>query len=259
MKKKKNKKKKIWLIVFILSIVIFIVAVVSIVLSFFSGREPLDKYYLTDASATTSAEDLLPENPIDFVKLHETNEDIYAWIKIPNTNIDHPILQSYKEDDNYYMTHDLNKNKSSAGAIYTQKWNRKDFSDPNTLIYGHHKPTPVMFTQLLHFTDKEFFDTNETFYIYTPGRILTYEIFAAYLYDDRHILNAFNFFQDEEVYARYLEESLNPKSMVRNVREGVTLTTQDRIITLSTCYTWGREKPTRYLVQGVLRNEERTK
>lgn len=252
------KKKKIWHIVFIISIVIFMITVVGIVVSLLSGREPLDKYYLTDAGATTSAEDLLPENPIDFVKLHETNKDIYAWIKIPNTNIDHPILQSYKEDDNYYMTHDLNKNKSSAGALYTQKWNRLDFSDPNTVIYGHHKPTPVMFTQLLSFTDEEFFEANQTFYIYTPGHILTYEIFAAYLYDDRHILNAFNF-QDEEVFARYLEECLNPKTMVKNVREGVTLTTQDRIVTLSTCYTWGREKSTRYLVQGVLRNDERTK
>ncbi len=253
-------KKKIWLIVFIISIVVFMVTVATIVLSLLSGREPLDKYYTTqvDATLTTSAQDLLPENPIDFAKLRITNEDIYAWINIPNTNIDYPILQSYKEDDNFYMTHDLNKNKSAAGAIYTQKKNSKTFSDPNTLIYGHHKPTPVMFTQLLKFTDEAFFKANETIYIYTPGRILTYEIFAAYLYDDRHILNSFNLW-DKEVFARYLEDCLNPKTMIKNVREGVTLTTQDRIITLSTCYTWGREKPTRYLVQGVLRNDERTK
>ena len=259
MKKKKN---YIWLFILIVSIIIFIIAAACIVKSLLDGRTPVDNYYISTSESTTpstSFEDTLPGNPIDFAKLYETNTDIYAWINIPNTNIDYPILQSYEEDDNFYIDRDLNKNKSSAGSIYTQKRNSMQFTDPNTLIYGHHKSTDVMFTRLLNFTEEAFFEENKVIYIYTPGHILTYEIFAAYLYDDRHILNSFNNFKDEEVFSRYLESCLNPKSMIKNVREGVTLTTQDRIITLSTCYTWYGDEPVRYLVQGVLRNDERTK
>lgn len=254
MNKKKNR-----IIVLIVSIVIFILAVVCIVLSFLSDKlPPVDQYYVSTTQNGTSFEDTLADNPIDFAKLHETNADIYAWIKISNTNVDYPILQSYTEDDNYYMRRDLNKNKSSAGSIYTQKKNSLDFSDPNTLIYGHHMQNGSMFSTLLKFKDEDFFKKNRTIYIYTPGHILTYEIFAAYLYDDRHILNSFNFY-DEEIFKRYLDSCLNPKSMVKNVLEGVSLTIEDRIVTLSTCPTWYSSEPFRYLVQGVLIKDERTK
>ena len=250
------KKKKIWLVVLIISLVVFVIAAVCIVREFIAGKEPVDQYYLSETGSVSTSADNLPDNPIDFAKLHETNTDIYAWIKIPNTDVDYPILQSYLEHDNYYIDRDLNKNKARAGSIYTQKKNKTDFSDPNTLIYGHSMLNGTMFGTLKRFRKEEFFLENRYMYIYMPGHILTYEIFAAYLYDDRHILNAFDF-TDKEVYKNYLDSCLNPKSMIKNIREGITLTTDDRIITLSTCYE--EFAPTRYLVQGVLRNDERTK
>lgn len=254
------KKKKFWLVILILSIIIFVFAAGSILISLLSGKLPAEQNDTTivdDSSLSTSGGEILPDNPIDFAELSETNGDIYAWIRISNTNVDYPILQSYEENDNYYMDHDLNKNKSSAGSIFTQKKNSLDFSDPNTLIYGHNKGNGTMFSTLMRFRKEDFFKENRTIYIYTPGHILTYEIFAAYAYDDRHILNSFNF-SDEEVFSSYLESCLNPKSMVKNVLEGVTLTTKDRIITLSTCTNW-HGYDSRYLVQGVLRKDERTK
>jgi len=255
-----NNKKK-WLIVLIVSVVIFVISIVSIMLSLISGEEPVDQYYassIRNTSLSTSSEDVLPDNPIDFTKLHKNNTDIYAWIRIPNTKVDYPILQSYKENDNYYIRRDLNKNKSTAGSIYTQKKNSLDFSDPNTLIYGHNMSNGSMFATLMRFKNEDFFKKNRYVYIYLPGHILTYEVFAAYLYDDRHILNAFNY-SDEKIYSRYLESCLHPKSMVRNVRKGVSLTINDKIITLSTCPTWYGNEPLRYLVQGVLIKDERTK
>lgn len=255
-------KKKTRIIILIVSIGIFITMAIGLGL-LLHGRAPIDQGATSatgDSSSSTSLEDMLPDNPIDFAKLRGSNEDIYAWIKIPNTKVDYPILQSYDEDDNFYMNHDENKKKttSGAGSIYTQKKNKLDFSDRNTLIYGHHNSTGGMFSGLLKFKEEEFFNENQTIYIYTPGHILTYEIFAAYLYDDRHILNSFNFW-DDDVYSAYLESCLNPRSLIKNVRVGVTLTTQDRIITLSTCNTWYGNEPVRYLVQGVLKNDERTK
>ena len=91
--------------------------------------------------------------------------------------------------------------------------------------------------------------------MYTPGHILTYEIYSAFVYDDRHILNSFDFSSKEE-YAEFLSATLSPKSMTRNVREGIEVDTNDRIITLSTCT---GVKTQRYLVVGVLVNDQQTK
>lgn len=249
-------KKKLWKIIFVVALLICICTSVAMVLTLFSGDLP-DEVSTANTVASTSGEGDLPENPIDFSRYKEINEDIYAWIRIPNTNVDYPILRSYFEHDNYYLDRDIYKKYSKAGSIYTQKRNGVNFSDPNTLIYGHNMANKSMFATLLRFRDEEFFNNNELIYIYLPGRILTYKVFAAYMYDDRHILNSFDF-SNEEVFSAYIESCLNPKTMVKNVREDMTLTVQDRIITLSTCPMRYWEKK-RYLVQGVLISDERTK
>lgn len=260
------KKKRTQLIVSITAIVIFIALGVGLAVPLIRNREkPSDETTTSSADVSASSTDpTLPTNPVDFLTTRETNTDIYAWIKIPGTKIDHAILQSHEEDDNFYINRDERKRRTSGGdgALYTQKHNSLDFTDPNTVIYGHHNSKgdskAGMFTGLLKFKSETFFKENKTIYIYIPGHILTYEIFAAYLYDDRHILNAFNNFHDDKVFNDYLQTCLNPKSMIKNVREGVTLTAEDRIITLSTCHKWQVKEDVRYLVQGVLRNDERT-
>ena len=132
--------------------------------------------------------------------------------------------------------------------------NAKDFSDPVTVLYGHHMLDNSMFSTLYYFRDQQFFDTNEFFYIYTPGHILTYRIVSAHQYDERHILNSFDF-SKEDVFREYLDEISNPRSMLADVRDGIQLTTEDRIVTLSTCISGGSM---RYLVQGVLIDDQPT-
>ena len=85
-----------------------------------------------------------------------------------------------------------------------------------------------------------------------PGKILKYQIIACYDYDDRHLIGSFDF-MDEEVYAKYLEDLMNPRSMSVMLREGVELTTEDKLVTLSTCIA---NKPNnRRLLQAVLLEE----
>ena len=122
-------------------------------------------------------------------------------------------------------------------------------------MYGHNMKNGSMFAALHKYKDKEFFDENQYIYVYTPGHILTYQIYSAFVYDNRHILNSFNFLDDEE-YQAFLDQTLNPKSMTKQVREGVEVTTDDRIITLSTCTSNNSE---RYLVLGVLIDDQRTR
>lgn len=210
-----------------------------------------------DAAAPSgSTEVALVDNPINFDELSQINSDLYAWIKIPDTVIDYPVAQSSKEDDNYYLHHNYLGNYEFAGTIYSQRHNTRQFIDRVTLLYGHNMLNGSMFAALHKFSNKDFFNEHEYMYIYIDGHILTYRIFAAYEYDDRHILNSFDF-SDDEVYSNYLKECLNPRSNNSNVRSGVELDTDSRIVTLSTCTNYNSNL--RYLVQGVLIKDELTR
>jgi len=195
----------------------------------------------------------LEDNPIDFAKLKAHNDEAIGWINIPEmpkVEIDYPIMQSgmdTKED--FYLENNLDKKKSREGAIYIQKMNFSNFSDPNTVIYGHDMRNKSMFGQLEdEFTKKEFFDEHDTIYIYIPGHILKYKIYSAFRFDNRHILASFDFNKKED-FKEFIDLTLNPKSKVKNVREDVKVTTEDRLITLSTCTNNEKE---RYLVVAVL-------
>ena len=188
------------------------------------------------------------ENPIDFTALQAINPEIYAWIRIPDTNIDYPIAQR-EGDDSYYLTHDIYGEERVAASIYTEDCNSKDFTDPNTVIYGHNMKNKSMFQNLHLFEDRTFFDEHPYVYIYTPQGVMMYEIFASYTYDDRHIMNSF-IFDDPAVFAQYLSDIFNVRSMDANIREGVEVTAEDRIITLETCVGTGEKY--RYIVQAVL-------
>ncbi len=212
----------------------------------------------TTEPATSDAEPPLPENPVNFGKQQGIDGEMYAWIYIPNTYGDDPILQS-REDDLYYLRRGLDKNYDLGGVLFTQSCNLRDFSDPVTVIYGHnmtgYPPETSMFATLHHFEDEAFFKENDTFYIYTPGHILTYKIVSAYKYDDRHIMNSFNF-ADPDVVREYFDGVMNPMTIPMNVREGVELKDDDRLVVLSTCMS---DHNYRFLVNGVLISDERTK
>ena len=190
--------------------------------------------------------------PVDFEGMWEINEDVYAWITIPGTNIDYPILQ-HATDHSYYLNYNIDGSYGFPGCIYTENLNSKDFQDNNTLIYGHDLKAGTMFSQLHKFRDKAFFEENTKVYIYTPEEELTYTIFAAYLFDDRHLMYSFDF-ANKEVYASYLDMVLNMRSMDALIREDVAVTVEDKIITLETCAHNQPDK--RLLVQAVLEQQE---
>ena len=113
-----------------------------------------------------------------------------------------------------------------------------------------------MFSDLRNFTDKDYFDAHEEMYIYTPGHILTYRIISAYEYDNRHIMNSFDF-SDPQVRQDYFASVLSPTSMQVNVREGATLSADDKIVQLSTCVEGN--SASRYIVTGVLVSDQETR
>ena len=202
-------------------------------------------YQTTTEEATT--EEPKEENPIDFKAYWEIDKNVYAYIEIPDTRISYPVLQSDDEQpEDYYLDHNLDGSTGYPGCIYTQRLNSKDFDDYNTILYGHNMKNGEGFRDLHKFSEKDFFDNNKYVYIYTPDELLIYEIFAAYEFSDDHILYAYDF-SDEKGYQEYID-------MLKNYRSGYfrdvdKLTTNDRIITLSTCTS---AETRRYLVQAKL-------
>ena len=194
----------------------------------------------------------IPEKEVDFADLQEnTNGDIYAWIHIPDTKIDYPVLQ-HPTDNSYYLNHNLDGSRGYPGCIYTEDYNKKDFTDPNTVLYGHNMKNGTMFAGLHKYGDSEYLEAHPYIYIYTEEGLLAYEIFAAYQSGDEHILYAHDGFEDRKVYGKYLEEILNMRSMGSVLKEGAEVTEDSRIITLSTCISGKPDN--RFLVQGVLLN-----
>ena len=193
----------------------------------------------------------IPEKNLDWEALRAQNEHIYAWIYIPDTNIDYPVLQ-HPTELNYYLDRNLDGSSGYPGCIYTQNLNDKDFMDPNTILYGHNMKNGSMFQNLHNYEDSVFFDENRYAYIYTPDETYVYEIFAAYDYSDKHLLYSYDF-ETPDSFDLYLDEVKSVRGMSDHIREESEVNGNSHVITLSTCISG---KPNnRWLVQAVMLND----
>ena len=89
----------------------------------------------------------------------EFNKDIVGWIKINNTNIDYPFVKYI--DNKYYLTHNLNKEKSTAGWIFLDYRNNINLKNKNSIIYGHARKDKTMFGTLKYVLKKEWYKNKE--------------------------------------------------------------------------------------------------
>ena len=187
----------------------------------------------------------------DFDELHAQNKDIYAWIEIPGTKVDYPVLQS--ETDNYYLNRNVDNSSGYPGCIYTNACNQKDFSDYITVLYGHNMKNKTMFGSLHSFEDKDFFDENDKIYVYTEDRRLTYEIKEAVKYTNAYIQVEYELDSatDRDLFLKDLSQYLD--SSVAHEREDVTVEDEDKLLVLSTCV--AGQSDHRYLIVGVLKEE----
>lgn len=151
------------------------------------------------------ADDGRIKNPIDWQAYQERNPSVYAWLAVPGTEVDLPILQHPMADE-FYLTHDIDGEPDLAGELFTQMlWNSKDFTqDAVTVVYGHtfednSSFKDQMMSTLHNLEDPAFFEENGEFYIFTPDSRLTYRIVSAFEYDNRHILQTTSGFSDPAV------------------------------------------------------------
>lgn len=259
-KDKEKKKKKttgdyILTFVLIVAICVFCYAAFNLYHIYTEYKKGTDEYNSISEMAVTErdpddTEDLgQPENQptapisIDFASLKSINDDVIGWIYMEALpQISYPVVQG--EDNNTYLHQTYEKNYNFAGTIFIDYENKRDFSDCNTLVYGHNMKNGSMFAQLKKFTqDEETYKKSKYFWIFTPEKNYRYEIISAYttgVNSDTYTL----FKGPGEEFEKYLEK-IRGYSEIRTDAEGMNI--KDKIITLSTCT--GNEA-TRYVVQG---------
>lgn len=256
-KKSNSRTRKVIVILAVILIVVGVGITMFQIISTQTAKEKDEELTSTKTTQQATAPEPTVANKIDFDSLEKKNDEIYAWIKVPGTKVNYPIVQS-RTDDTFYLKHSATDKKySSSGAVYTQSVNKRDFTDRVTLIYGHNGYGDTYFTTLHRFEKQDFFEKHTKFVIYTPTEKLTYRIVSAFKYDDRHIMNSFDF-HDNNIFKEFIDMIQNPTSANKNVAKVLDkeITINDNIVVLSTCFTG--QKSNRYLVCGVLIKNEKT-
>ena len=109
--------------------------------------------------------------------LKKLNPDVKAWIQVPKTNIDYPVVQG--QDDMEYINKNVYGEFELSGAIFLSCLNKDDFSDPYNLVYGHNMKKGGMFADVADFTNKEYFETHQKGKLYLTDATRKIRFFAC--------------------------------------------------------------------------------
>lgn len=252
--KKKKKSDVLLTIALIVAIAVFCYAAFNLYHIYTEYKKGTDEYNQIEEMAVTERDadsgevagpnaQLKPPIEVDFDKLKSVNEDVVGWIYVDALpDISYPIVKG--KDNQTYLHQTYEKNYNFAGTIFVDYENSGDFSDCNTLVYGHNMKNGSMFGHLKKFReDDKLYKQDKYFWILTPERNYRYEIISAYttgVNSDTYTL----FKGPGEEFEKYLE-TIKGYSEIQT--DDTDLTIKDRIVTLSTCT--GNES-TRFVVQG---------
>ncbi len=170
---------------------------------------------------------------LDFDNLISFNSDTIGWIRVWGTDINYPVVQT--NDNNFYLTHSFDKSYNKAGWIFADYTNsnlKNNQLDENTVIYGHNRQNRSMFGTLSNTLKKEWRDTEKNRYINfsTRDESMVWEVFSTYTIDSENYYIKTSFSSEEE-YEKFIKTIIDRSVYNFNVN----VTTQDKILTLSSC------------------------
>ena len=114
---------------------------------------------------------------VDFEQLWQENRDIVAWIRIPGTPVNYPVLQG--DNDQQYLRTTYQGHHNVLGSIFLSEDNRSDFSDPNSVIFGHNSHGKTMFGTLKNFRSSDYWREHPEIYLSLPGETRVYRILSV--------------------------------------------------------------------------------
>jgi len=191
------------------------------------------------------------ETTFDFEALREINPDIHAWLEIPGSRVDYPVLQS-PDDDLIYLNTAFDGSSYIGGSVFTQaSYNGTDFNDPVTLLYGNTMQDGTMFGELQTLysgTSGE----NRSIVVYLPDEVRNYTVFAAVPYDNTHILYTYDF-TSKYWYGNFFSNVKKIRKIGAFFDEESAPEFGDHVIILSTSLADGTDG--RFLVMAVLHDD----
>ena len=233
-----------------------IITALLLVIFIFCGYKIVHKFYTDSRAEATYSElrELNEDNNSNSGQSEEQkedlkenlshiNEDFKFWITVDNTDLEYPVLQS--EDNDYYLKRDINKQTTSAGAIYLDYRDDVDYSQ-NLILYGHNMKNGTMFAPIIKYKSEDFWKQNNKIRIYNGPYEYVYEVYAVCAVDADTFDYLYVDFETQEDFLSYVNK-IKDKALYKTDME---ISENDKIITLSTCsYEY---KNGRTFVQGKL-------
>lgn len=256
MTEKKTKKKRtagdiIRLVILIAALGVFCYSGYQLLTIYMEYKKGEDEYSSLEEQYVHEVTDVGPEvseidgepvmkSPVDFDSLTKMNSDIIGWLKVEALDISYPLTQG--KDNDHYLHNTFQNTPNIAGCIFLDYQNKKNFTDRNSLIYGHNMRNGTMFGTLKKFREEGVFEKSRYFWIYTPKKIYKYEIFSCQEVGYTSKTYQLEFKNDQD-FMDYIREGF--KNSV--IQSDASVSTEDKVVTLSTCT--GNDT-TRFIVQG---------
>lgn len=231
-----GKGKGLWNVIFWAALIVCVCALGVLGFIFYSYWSA-DKGYEDLAAAAHSADSTtdLADMTVDWDYLRSINSDIVAWVYMPGTNIDYPVVQTDNNDT--YLTMDFNQSEgfsARCGTIFLDCDNAGDLSDTNSIMYGHHMNDGSMFACISkQLSDNEEFNANRIVYVFTPERNYQCQTFALLITDAYDEILQANF-ADAQEREDYVLDKENRSQCVPS--EGMPdPASVEKMFTFSTC------------------------
>jgi len=181
---------------------------------------------------------------VDLQALRTVNLQVVGWIHLPNSVISYPLMQAGNNE--LYLNASWDGNYNIAGSIFLETRNDPALTDFNTIIYGHRMSDGSMFSELHNYSDPAYWETHPYIYLVTDDAVRQYRVFSAYEAPVRSDTYRLQFADEAEK-----QRCINIYSTASVVASAITPTTDDLLLTLSTC-TGSNSETSRWVVQTVL-------
>lgn len=180
---------------------------------------------------------------IDFDSLRADYPEVVGWIYSPNTKINYPVVHT--TDNVFYIEHLYNGDYNMNGSIFVDCKCAGNFTEQNTLVYGHNMNDGSMFAGLRDYRDPNFYPEHPVMYLSTPDKDYRIDLFAGFVTAADSDAYTFIFEHDDQ-----FNDFLASAAAQSTFHTDVKVSAEDRIVTLSTC-TYEFDNA-RYVVMGKL-------
>ena len=179
--------------------------------------------------------DTLPDILPEYQTLYSLNKRLIGWVKIDDTYIDYPVLQTVNND--YYLNHNFDQEEDKNGSIFLDKDCSIYPRSTNLILYGHHMRSGRMFGQLNKYSSEKFYKEHKYIQfdtIYEKGTYEVMYVFRSKIYEESEIVFKYYQFTDA-VSETEFESNMMQMADMSLYDTGVSAEYGDELLTLSTC------------------------